>query len=483
MKNNTTDKAVLAKVFDLMNDWILESQNPDTPVIDYHKPEELQKILKLNISPEGANIDEILVEIQKYLKYAVKTGHPAYLNQLFGGFNFPAFLGELVTALTNTSMYTYEVAPVATLMEKALMEKMIGYTGWKSGTGSLLTGGSNTNMVAMLLARNVKFDGSKMNGIPSGVRPAVLVSERSHFSMLKGANTIGIGQNAVIKVPVDENGRMRGTAVQNAFNKAVADGYTPFILCTTAGTTETGSFDAINEVSDFAQTNNLWHHVDGSWGGSSIISKKYQHLFLGLEKADSFSWNPHKLMNIPLICSALLVKGNNVMREEIQSYDSDYIYHSNDNSDYDLGPASLQCGRRVDSLKLWLAWKFYGDEGYAKRIEHLYDLAGYCTTYVENHDDLELLFPTQSLNVNFRFRTPEGIDVDAFNEALRYKLIETGDAMVNYCILPKGLSIRLVLLNPDLTQEDLDRFYNRFLNAAYLLLKQWQKPVVKVNSL
>lgn len=483
MKNNTTEKAVLAKVFDLINDWISQSQNPNNPVIDYHKPEELQNILNLSISPDGTDLDGILKEIQNYLKYAVKTGHPGYLNQLFGGFNFPAFLGEVITALTNTSMYTYEVAPVATLMEKALMEKMIGYTGWKSGTGSLLTGGSNTNMVAMLLARNVRFEGSKMNGIPPGVRPAVLVSERSHFSMLKAANTIGIGQNAVVKVPVDENGRMRARAVQNAFNQAVAAGFTPFIVCTTAGTTETGSFDAIDEISDFAQASNLWHHVDGSWGGSSIISRKYQHLFKGLEKADSFSWNPHKLMNIPLICSALLVRGNNVMREEIQSYDSDYIYHSNDHSNYDLGPASLQCGRRVDALKLWLAWKFYGDHGYAQRIEYLYDLAKYCTTFVDNHDDLELLFPTQSLNVNFRFKTPHGVDIDAFNEALRYKLIETGDAMVNYCRLPNGLSIRLVLLNPDLTQEDLDRFYDRFLKAGHQLLKQWQEPVVKVNSL
>ena len=482
MNNTNIDKAILAKVFDLMTNWISESQNPNNPVIDYHKPEDLKKKLALNISPDGAGMDDIVSEIEKYLKYAVKTGHPGYLNQLFGGFNFPAFLGELVTALTNTSMYTYEVAPVATLMEKALMDKMIGFTGWKSGTGSLLTGGSNTNMVALLLARNVMFEGAKMNGIPSGVKPAVLVSERSHFSMLKAANTIGIGQNAVIKVPVDENGRMRGNAANEAYNKAIIAGFTPFAICTTAGTTETGSFDALDEISEFAMTNKLWHHVDGSWGGSAILSPKYQNLFNGLERADSFSWNPHKLMNIPLICSALLVKGTDIMREEIQSYDSDYIYHNSSDSDYDLGPASLQCGRRVDALKLWLAWKFYGDKGYAARIEKMFELAEYCTTYVENHDDLELLFPTQTVNVNFRFRTPEGIDPDAFNEALRYKLIETGDAMVNYCRLPKGLSIRLVLLNGDLDKEDLDRFYSHFLNTAKLLLEQWSKTIVKMKS-
>lgn len=482
MKNKNSEKDALARVFDLMNEWISESQDPEAPVIDYHNPEELKKKLALELAPEGSDMDSVVSEIEKYLKYAVKTGHPSYLNQLFGGFNFPAFLGELVTALTNTSMYTYEVAPVATLMEKALMEKMLSYTGWSNGTGSLLTGGSNTNMVAMLLARNVRFPEAKMNGISQTKRPAILVSERSHFSMLKGANTIGIGQNSVIKVAVDENGRMRGSAVKSAYNQAVNEGFAPFIVCSTAGTTETGSFDALAEISDFAQANNLWHHVDGSWGGSSILSEKYRHLFKGLELADSFSWNPHKLMNIPLICSALLVKGENIMREEIQSHDSDYIYHNNSGSEYDLGPSSLQCGRRVDSLKLWLAWKYYGDEGYAARINHLYNLASYCTEFVNENKDLELLFPTQSLNVNFRFRTPEGVDADEFNEKLRYRLIETGEAMVNYCRLPNGLSIRLVLLNPDLTKDDLNRFYSRFLNAGHDLLKQWPKEVVKMSS-
>lgn len=482
MKKDNTEKVALAKVFELMNQWISESRDPESLILDYKKPEELEKILALTIDPQGSDMDGIIAEIQTYLKYAVKTGHSGYLNQLFGGFNFPAFLGELITALTNTSMYTYEVAPVATLIENALMKKMISYTGWKTGTGSLLTGGSNTNMVAMLLARNVKFENTKLNGIPSGVKPCVLVSERSHFSMLKGANTIGIGQNAILKVPIDKNGRMRGKAAEKVLLKAIKDGFTPFMICSTAGTTETGSFDAIDEISELAKKHGLWHHVDGSWGGSSILSRKQKSKLKGLENADSFSWNPHKLMNIPLICSALLVKDNHVMREEIQSYDSDYIYHQNDHSHYDLGPASLQCGRRVDALKLWLAWKYFGDEGYEKRIDHLYNLAKYATKYITESEHLELMFPTQSLNVNFRFKTPAGIDADLFNKEIRYALIRSGEAMVNYCSLPNGLSIRLVLLNADLTKKDIDRFFEKFITTGSQLLNKMLELNVKMTS-
>lgn len=466
MEQSSARKAVLSEILDRVDAWLEDSLSGAAPVIDFQRPEALKAKLNLRLTGEGGGTDALVAETEQYLRYAVRTAHPAYVNQLFGGFNLAAFVGEIVTAATNTSMYTYEVAPVATLMEMAVVDKMRTYTGWSTGTGSMMTGGSNTNLVAMLLARNSIFKGAKEEGISGLPKLAVFVSERAHFSMLKAANTTGIGAAGVVKVPVDENGRMRGTGLEAALKETIARGRMPFMVCSTAGTTETGSFDAIDEVSDFAERHELWHHVDGSWGGSMILSARHRSLFKGLDRADSFSWNPHKLMNIPLICSVLLVKDPNVMRSEIQSHDADYIYHENDTSDYDMGPASLQCGRRVDVLKLWMAWKYYGDDGYAARIDRLTELAAYATRRVENDDRFELTFPTQTLNVNFRSVAPEGTDSDRFNENLRYRLIREGSAMVNYCRLDAGLSIRLILLNPDLSEADLDRFFDAVASAA-----------------
>ncbi|MFN2430017.1 MAG: aspartate aminotransferase family protein [Cryomorphaceae bacterium] len=472
MANTDSQSAILNDVFELIQKWMEDSGNSELPVNTYLKPEELEAETQFKLPSRGSGDRELISDIQTYLKYAVRTGHPRYVNQLFGGFNFPAFLGEVITALTNTSMYTFEVSPMATLMENELIKKMLSYTGWESGNGSFLTGGSNTNMVAMLLARNTIFKGAKHEGITGLPKLAILVSERSHFSMLKGANTIGIGQGGVVKVSLDDQGRMRGAAVEAAIEETLKKGYMPFMICSTAGTTETGSFDAIEEVSEVAEKYELWHHVDGSWGGSIILSDKRRELFRGLERADSFSWNPHKLMNIPLICSVLLVKNPNVMREEIQSHDADYIYHENETSHYDLGPGSLQCGRRVDSLKLWLAWKYFGDDGYAGRIEKLFDLANYATNAITESDDLELLFPTQTLNVNFRFKTPDDVDADRLNETIRYNLLKKGEVMVNYCRLKQGLAIRLVLLNPDVETEDIDDILELIQKEGKVLLSE-----------
>ena len=383
MNEERNEAVVLNEVFDLINQWIKDGNSPTTKVVEYRKPEDLKAELNLSLGEETATAG-MMQDLKNYLNYAVKTNHKAYLNQLFGGFNFPAFIGEVITSLTNTSMYTYEVAPVATLMERELIDKMLGYTGWNSGDGAFMTGGSNTNMVAMLLARNTKFPQAKTQGLSGLPKMAIYVSERSHFSMVKGANTVGIGQDGVIKVALDADGRMRSDSLKAAIDQSIADGYTPLMVCSTAGTTETGSFDALDEYDAVAKQYGIWHHVDGSWGASAIISEKRRHLFNGLEGADSFSWNPHKLMSIPLVCSALMVKEPEAMRNAIATKGADYIYHEYENAAYDYGPNSLQCGRRVDALKLWLAWKFHGDQGYAKRIEQCFHLAEYATNWVDD---------------------------------------------------------------------------------------------------
>ena len=276
MNSAQSDQDTLSEVFELVEKWMAESRLPDTPVVDYMSPKELKSKLNLEIPGSGEGNQGMLNQIKDYLRYSVKTGNPAYLNQLFGGIGFPGFVGEVITALTNTSMYTYEVAPVATLIEKALIEKMLSYTGWGSGEGIFTSGGSNSNLYAMLLARNSIFVNAKKEGITALPKLVILASERSHFSLLKGANTIGIGQNGVEKVQLDKNGRMRGEALSAAIERVVKQGRVPFMVCSTAGTTETGSFDAIDEIADIAEKHCLWHHVDGSWGGSLILSDRYQ---------------------------------------------------------------------------------------------------------------------------------------------------------------------------------------------------------------
>jgi len=193
----------------------------------------------------------------------------------------------------------------------------------------------------------------------------------------------------------------------------------------------------------------------------------------GIEKTDSFTWNPHKLMNIPLICSALLVKERGTLQHNITDISTDYIFHNIDKIE-DLGKKSIQCGRRVDAVKLWFAWKYFGLEGYQKRIDNLMSMAIYASEKVDAHARLELLIPRQSFAVCFRYIPERRTDVNAFNLDLREALRKSGKSIVNFGYHNNILVIRLVITNGALNHSDVDLFFNNLLSEA-------KKLEIKIN--
>ncbi|MEQ9368298.1 MAG: pyridoxal-dependent decarboxylase [Coleofasciculus chthonoplastes F3-SA18-01] len=152
-------------------------------------------------------------------------------------------------------------------------------------------------------------------------------------------------------------------------------------MAATSGTTVLGAFDPIDKIAGITAKYNLWLHVDAAYGGSFILSDRGKSWFGGCELADSFAWDAHKLMGIPLPCSVILTKNQGVLYEGCTTCDvskaSSYIFHDYDEAAYDLGKKSLQCTRKVDVVKLWLAWKYYGDRGYSQRMDRLLELAEY----------------------------------------------------------------------------------------------------------
>jgi glutamate/tyrosine decarboxylase-like PLP-dependent enzyme len=376
-----------------------------------------------------------------------------FFNQLYAGFNTPAFLGEVFTALTNTSMYTYEVAPVATLVEQELIRKMCRIVGYNDGEGVFLTGGSNANLVAMLSARNKLFPKIRHNGMYGLDKLTAYISDQSHYSLETAANLLGIGTDNVVKIKSDKKGRLIPSELEKAIKNSLLNGEKPFFILGTAATTLLGAFDPFDEMADIAQAHDIWFHIDGAFGGSLILGSTHKQLFNGLERADSFAWNPHKLMNIPLICSTLLLKQRGTLQGNLTDLDTDYIFHESESQNFDTGKFSIQCGRRVDSLKLWLAWKYYGDVGYQRRIDNLFKIAHYFARRVSDDDRLELLAEPQSITICFRD-----------------KLRISGKSIVNYGYMGDVLAIRFIAANAETEIKDIDRFFDNLFYAAGALL-------------
>ncbi len=469
----------LAPVWRMIEEYLRANADSETPVVEYLEPGALAAKLDLSLGDDGRPVSELMPLLESYLRYAVRSGHPQFHNQLWGGFDPAGFLGDVFASLANTSMYTYEVAPVATLMELEVISRMLDFLGFSGGEGVFCSGGSNANLIATLCARQRAFPDIKHRG-SSGETPVVLISDQSHYSFLSAAGMLGIGLDHVVKVRTDDRGRMIPGELERQTISCHDRGESPFMVGATAGTTVLGAFDPLEPIAEICARHNLWLHVDGAWGGPVILSPRHRHLLAGVESADSFAWDAHKLMGAPLMCSAFLTRHSGALRQisSTRAGDTEYLFHSGDEECFDLGQKSLQCGRKVDALKLWLMWKHHGERGFAARVDHLFDLAAYATTEVERRDALVLVAPTQSLNVCFRYQ-PEGIDADPaatdrLNVEIRERLRRSGRALVNYATVDDRVAIRLVFANPEVTEADLGRFFDDFTAAGAELLAKRQ---------
>lgn len=466
MKNDE----ILNNTFSRIKKYLESNTDDDRPVIDFKSPSELSEIIDFPVKNAGISQQEFIELTDKYLHYSVRTGKKQFLNQLYSGFNFPSFIGDVLTSLTNTSMYTYEVAPVATLIEKEMIKLMNSYVGYDDGDGIFLSGGSNANLVAMFSARNRVLPESRFDGYNPAIKLKAFVSDQAHYSFDTAANLIGIGSKNLVKIKTDSNGRMIPAELEKALSIAVAQNEQPFFVATTCATTMLGAFDPIDEIAEICGKYNVWLHADGSFGGSVILSPKYRRLIKGIEKTDSFTWNPHKLMNIPLICSTLLVKQRGTLQHNITDINTDYIFHDIDAAE-DLGKKSIQCGRHVDAVKLWFAWKYFGKDGYAARIENLIEMAKYAEKIVTENPRMELLATRQSFTVCFRYIPLEETDLNAFNLSLREALRKSGKVILNYGYIQKAVTLRLAITNGEIKKSDVDLFF-RYLNDTAVVMEK-----------
>ena len=426
--------------------YINSADDTDHKTVDYLTPSSRGQSTDLSLPLEGNGSQSILDDIDEFLRQCVRTNRPEFMNPLWGGLNVAGFAGEVIAALTNQSMYTYELSPIATLIEQAIVERMMEIVGYAEGFGTLTTGGSNGNMMGMLCARQASDPMSSVTGF-DGCKYVAFVSSEAHYSVLMSANVVGIGYQNLVKVACDSRGRMKPESLVEEIVRARTNGQTPFCIIATSGTTVRGAFDPLKEIANIAHDNNIWLHVDAAWGGSSLFSKRFRKLMDGVELADSICWDAHKMMGMPLICSVFLTKSKDTLRAVCAHGDAaHYLFHE-DTKDIDLGRYSLQCGRRNDSLKLWIAWREIGDAGWAKMVERYCDLSDYLEALVAKSQHLTMMSERRWTNVCFRFES-ENLDLNELNTEIRNRLMREGVHLVSRSNIGEDVVIRAVVANP-----------------------------------
>ncbi|XP_009323732.1 PREDICTED: glutamate decarboxylase 1 [Pygoscelis adeliae] len=465
----------LLEVVDILLNYVRKTFDRSTKVLDFHHPHQLLEGMEgfnLELSDNPESLEQILVDCRDTLKYGVRTGHPRFFNQLSTGLDIIGLAGEWLTSTANTNMFTYEIAPVFVLMEQITLQKMREIIGWsnKDGDGIFSPGGAISNMYSIMAARYKYFPEVKTKGMAAVPKLVLFTSEHSHYSIKKAGAALGFGTDNVILIKCNERGKIIPADLEAKILEAKQKGYIPLFVNATAGTTVYGAFDPIQEIADICEKYNLWLHVDAAWGGGLLMSRKHRHKLNGIERANSVTWNPHKMMGVLLQCSAILVREKGILQGCNQMC-AGYLFQQDKQYDvsYDTGDKAIQCGRHVDIFKFWLMWKAKGTVGFEYQINKCLELAEYLYTKIKNREEFEMVFEgePEHTNVCFWYIPPSlrGMpDCDERREKLhrvapkiKALMMESGTTMVGY--QPQGDKVnffRMVISNPAATKSDID---------------------------
>jgi len=434
------------ELFNKLAHKLFEAENTN-PVTKPIPAKELFEQLDITLQEKpDANFEET---IEKLVLNTPRTATRLFFNQLFGGRNPQATLGDLLAVLLNNSMYTYKVAGPQVGVEKEILHNICDLIGYpETSDGTFAPGGSMSNFMAMVMAR----DAFKKNIQTEGVQEKLIVytSAESHYSIPKNAALMGVGREQVRLVATDAFGKMIPQALEVLIKKDIEDGNHPFFVNATAGTTVLGAFDAIEPLSEICKKHNMWLHVDGAYCGSVIFSATHKHLVKGLEHSDSFSVNAHKMMGTPLTCSIIVTRDKKHLNNSF-SNDAAYLYQT-DGDDYNLGKTSIQCGRRNDALKFWTLWKSVGTIGLQKIVDQQFQLAEVARDYIKNNNDYTLYSFDDSISVCFNYK-----NIPA--QHLCTALYEHAELMVGYGTFQENEFVRLVTINAGNKKEDILNFF------------------------
>ena len=436
------------KVFEEIALELLKEEEVN-PVAEYISSENLLDEIDIKLETKGISDEDLKKTLKNLALKSPKTATSAFFNQLFGGRNEKAVLGDLLAVMLNNSMYTYKAAGPQIGVEKVIIRKICDIIGWgESSNGTIAPGGSMTNFMALLMARDAHDNAVRYSGVSN--KMTVYTSIESHYSIAKNAAFSGIGRDQVRYIETDDKGVLSVPNLLKAVEEDVKNGFRPIMINCTAGTTVLGAFDPIVPLREICDKYKMWLHVDGAYCGSVLWSQKYKHLIKGVELLDSFSVNAHKMIGTPLSCSIIVVKDQKNLHDSF-SNDASYLYQT-DQDDFNLGKTSIQCGRRNDALKFWTLWKSVGSEGLERIVDHQFDLADCAREYILSNPDYTLYSFEDSISVCFNYK---GIPARELCTAL----YEKSSLLVGYGSYKEDEFVRFVTINAQNSKEDIINFF------------------------
>ena len=427
-----------------------DTQNSRSPISSATR-KEMDSLFLENAPEKGSDSHKVLdFVIEKVLKESNIVSHPKSYSFVPGPSNYISAMADTLATGFNIFSGGWAASPAAAELEIVTINWLLKLFKFptKNGGGIFTSGGSMANLTALVTARRQKCGDDFSKAI-------IYISDQTHSSNIKAIRTVGFRKDQVRIIPTDMEFKLSMNKLKNAIAKDRLEGYQPFCMIATAGTTNTGTVDPLNDIAKLCKEEDIWFHVDGAYGGAAILSEKGAQVLKGIQKADSLTVDPHKWFFQPYEMGCLLVRNHKWLSQtftEKPEYLRDIEGNTSEINFYDHG---VQLTRRFRALKLYMSIKTFGLNSFRKAVTYSIDLAEKTERFIRKSSDWEVVSPATIAVINFRYnpihRNFSEKQLDQLNQKISQRIVASKEALLVTTILQKQIVLRMCLINPRTT--------------------------------
>ncbi len=364
---------------------------------------------------------------------------------------YMAVLAEALVAALNPQLATLARSQLAARIERETVRWIGERVGWeKPFDGTFTSGGNEANFSAMAMALAMRFPQSVEDGLAAcAAKPVLYASAEAHHSLDKSAGLLGLGRKALRRIPVNAAAQMDTALLERQITQDKAEGFAPFCVVATAGTTNSGAIDDLIKLAEICKQHELWLHVDGAYGAAAIFSDRHRELVRGIELADSITIDPHKWLAMPFAAGIVLTAHPEALQQAFATSTPYMPKKSGSAPLLDNFQVSTQWSRRMNSLKLWLTLQVHGRQAYEELIDRQLKLAAFFANWVRSSEIFELAAPQVLPIVNFRIKRAGMTDEErrAAHEAIVHEVTRDGRRWISTTLVNGESVIRMMVIS------------------------------------
>ncbi len=421
-----------------------------------HDSKTVQEILEESLSEEGEDINKVLGFVEsKVLSRGLNPASGNHFGYIPGGGLFTSAAGDYIAAVTNRYAGVFFASPGAVAVENRLiqwMAEMIGYP--KEAGGYLSSGGSMANLTAVHAAREKA--GFKASDISNTV---VYLSEQTHHCVERALKICGLSECKIRFVPLDQKFRMKTDELEKTINEDKSNGLNPWLIVASAGTTDLGAIDPLEEIGNIAHRQKIWYHVDAAYGGFFLLTEEGKEKLKGISMADSVVLDPHKGLFLPYGSGALVVKNVDHL---IKAYHFEANYMQDaaaERSLYSPAEVSPELSKHFRGLRLWFPLKLHGIQAFRSALQEKLLLTRYAWEKLKEVEDIEVSPEPELTTFTFRWKPTWNLqNVDQVNRELHQSILEEGKVFLSTTQIKGKFWFRLTVLSVRTHLEETDRF-------------------------